>query len=407
MTGVTGSSWDFRGFKKSGIHSLGKYPATMVAEMQFKLLKEWTTGTNQVVLDPFMGSGTSLVEAQRLGFDAIGIDINPYAVLLSQVKTHNYGDVNWHALKARLSERLFFNHGSIENWHFSNIDKWFRPDIIRSLTKVRNAILHEDDIWIRRYLWICMSEVIYYHSNDRTSTFKMHVKPNSQIKNIKDDVIETFLEIVFSKKSYLPVTQQQSVRIVSGDAKKACESLATNSIDVICTSPPYGENATTVTYGQFSILFLKWIDERDISGDEKLLDNFSAIDSFSLGGKNAELEPIDIRVVEEFVNSIAIRKQQKVRRFLSDYLIIIKQLSRVLKRGGVALFTVGNRRVDGVQQPLDLITVQMFKKYSVQLIDEEKRHILSKKMPVRLSSDSKGTPVKSMNEESILIFKKV
>ncbi|WP_225353580.1 hypothetical protein [Lacticaseibacillus thailandensis] len=161
--------------------------------------------------------------------------------------------------------------------------------------------------------------------------------------------------------------------------KKACESLATNSIDVICTSPPYGENATTVTYGQFSILFLKWIDERDISGDEKLLDNFSAIDSFSLGGKNAELEPIDIRVVEEFVNSIAIRKQQKVRRFLSDYLIIIKQLSRVLKRGGVALFTVGNRRVDGVQQPLDLITVQMFKKYSVQLIDEEKRHILSKK----------------------------
>ncbi|WP_263848912.1 site-specific DNA-methyltransferase [Lacticaseibacillus thailandensis] len=76
--------------------------------MQFKLLKEWTTGTNQVVLDPFMGSGTSLVEAQRLGFDAIGIDINPYAVLLSQVKTHNYGDVNWHALKARLSERLFF-----------------------------------------------------------------------------------------------------------------------------------------------------------------------------------------------------------------------------------------------------------------------------------------------------------
>ncbi len=45
-----------------------------------------------------------------------------------------------------------------------------------------------------------MSEVIYYHSNDRTSTFKMHVKPNSQIKNIKDDVIETFLEIVFFRR---------------------------------------------------------------------------------------------------------------------------------------------------------------------------------------------------------------
>ncbi len=35
-----------------------------------------------------------------------------------------------------------------------------------------------------------------------------------------------------------------------------------DTIDISITSPPYGDNATTVTYGQFSILSLFWIDKR-------------------------------------------------------------------------------------------------------------------------------------------------
>ena len=41
----------------------------------------------QLILDPFCGSGTALVEAQRAGFDAVGIDLNPIACRISRVKT--------------------------------------------------------------------------------------------------------------------------------------------------------------------------------------------------------------------------------------------------------------------------------------------------------------------------------
>ena len=50
------------------------------------------------------------------------------------------------------------------------------------------------------------------------------------------------------------------------------------------TSPPYGDNATTVTYGQFSSLSLRWIDPKDLCLEGWELDNYSIIDSKSMGG---------------------------------------------------------------------------------------------------------------------------
>ena len=85
--------WDFKGKIKSGIHKIGKYPATMVPDMQYELLNiivNQIRDNNIKLLDPFCGSGTTLVIAQKLGIDSTGIDINPFATLLSSVKTTIY-----------------------------------------------------------------------------------------------------------------------------------------------------------------------------------------------------------------------------------------------------------------------------------------------------------------------------
>lgn len=145
-------NWDYRGAKKVGLHSLGKYPATMVADMQLKLLEEWTSKTDQTVMDPFMGSGTSIVEAQQLGFKTIGIDINPYAVLLANVKTHSYDHIDWSSVVSTLKDRLCVDKETIHPFYFNGIKKWFRTDIIISLTIVRAAIQAQPDIWVRRFL---------------------------------------------------------------------------------------------------------------------------------------------------------------------------------------------------------------------------------------------------------------
>lgn len=168
--------WDFKGTTKSGIHNIGKYPATMVPDMQYQLLSvvsKHLNNKNITLLDPFCGSGTTLVIAQELGINSVGIDINPYATLLSFVKTNKYDKADVYnaisTIKSNLEQGLNF-----PIFDFYNIKKWFRDDIIKSLSQIRHCILLEKSQDIRKFFWICLSEVIFKFSNDRTSTFKLH-----------------------------------------------------------------------------------------------------------------------------------------------------------------------------------------------------------------------------------------
>lgn len=398
--------WDFKGIYRTKLHTLGRYPATMVPEMQLQLMKTWKKDTYSIMLDPFAGSGTSLVEAQRLGMKVIGIDLNPYAILLSQVKTHSYSNINWDIIINRIKNKLTDSFYCKPIHDFNNIKKWFRPDIIISLSKVRNVIKSEKNPWIRKFLWICMSEVIYTHSNDRTSTFKLYQKPRSQIDNITNNITEDFLSILSKKSSFLPKSDLPSSTIYSGDSIKVCSTIPADSIDIICTSPPYGDNATTVTYGQSSVLFLKWIDKKDLAKTnlDELLANYSAIDSLSLGGKNADQYSYSSKLLDNYLINIDKAKQKKVKKFICDYWKVIKQLSRIIKKDGLIIFTIGNRIVDNQPQPLDELTIEMFKKLGAKNIQNFSRNILSQQTPQRASKNNKV--IKSMNKEKILVFRK-
>lgn len=400
--------WDFKGAKKEGLHKLGKYPATMVAPMQYELLSiiKDNVKVGQKLLDPFMGSGTTLVEGHILNMEVIGIDINPYAVLLSEVKTHSYHHRNFSFVKNRITKKLLDKKYLYCTHSFENIDKWFRSDIKDSLSKIRAVIMEESNQWVRKFLWICFSEVIYSHSNDRTSTFKLHVKKEEDIANITDNCIAYFLKNIKMKEHFLTFSKVPKTTIYSGDSLEELVKLDNDSVDIICTSPPYGDNGTTVTYGQATVLFLKWIDISDLSCDEEMLSNYSKIDSFSMGGINSSNSFPDIAAANKYINSITKEKRKKVERFISDYYEVLSQLSRVLMKGGYMLFTVGNRRVDGIEQPLDKITQEIFLKLGLKEEKLFKRNILSKKMPAKLSYVKDKGAVKSMAQETILIFKK-
>ena len=80
--------WDFKESKKDHIHGICVYPATMVPVMQSKILKillETDPSINNI-FDPFMGSGTILVEGMLNNLDVYGSDINPLSYLLSYFK---------------------------------------------------------------------------------------------------------------------------------------------------------------------------------------------------------------------------------------------------------------------------------------------------------------------------------
>lgn len=398
------SYWDFKDTKASGIHKIAKYPAVMVAPMQSEILSSLIEGnpSYSMMLDPFHGSGVSLVEGGAIGLKVCGVDINPYAHLITKVKLSN---LNRHAVQAKNLEieRKLQNICEYKKHNFINISKWFRPDIIEDLSRLRAIICTEEDADIRHYYWLCFGEIVRIHSNTRTSTFKLHIKEEEKIYSMENNVFKGFINRVNTYYEYLP--KDIDAQLYCDDSIEKLKSFDNSSFDIICTSPPYGDNSTTVTYGQFSSLQLNWIDIEDIGCSHSWLDNFSKIDSASMGGAyNKYLIKKNYLSLNTFLEKISPEKHRKILKFVADYEIVFCEMERVLRNTGTMVLTLANRRVDNTEFPLVDITKEMAIHCGLKLTHILNRKIQNKRMPHRVSRVSNHGAVSSMSKETVLIF---
>jgi site-specific DNA-methyltransferase (cytosine-N4-specific) len=401
--------WDFSGYRNEA--PLVKYPAVMVAPMQECIIKEIINADHTIhnVLDPFVGSGTVLYEGKKIGLDLYGFDINPLAILITSVELEGIpaeGILN--SIKS-LNTRITMLFGNVDAYEFTNIEKWFNHDVILSLTVIRQAIIEEPNDRIRRFFWCCFAETIKKYSNTRTSTFKLHIKSEQQINSLIDDSVPFFREHVQEQYRKFLCYHQRTCSIIlkCGDSKDLLKNLPAASIDLICTSPPYGDNHTTVTYGQFSILPLLWIDKKDLLiWNDYLLENFSAIDTASLGGTIKRGDTKGVKTYEKYIKDISREKSKKVISFFEDYESVFELLANVLKPGKLLVLTLGNRRVDNQEIPFDKFNDMLAYKYGLELDSTITRKIIGKRMPNRVSRVGNEGPVNSMSKEYVKVYRK-
>lgn len=399
----------FKDYKNNGLNGIALYPAMMIDEMQKCILEEilkiYEKKDNLVLLDPFHGAGTTLLIAKQLGVNSIGFDINPLANLITKAKLYDYD----RDVLLSNKDKLFNMLGSNINFqlhNFDKINKWFRSDIIEKLSKIRFCIMKIENKFDRLLFWTIFSNVVRKFSNSRSSTFKLHIKEKQKIDLMNDNVIFEYkkeLDDALTKLSY--DTCLASTQLFCGDSLKLLDDIKSESIDIICTSPPYGDNSTTVTYGQFSSLALRWIPREDLDNFVEIVDyNYSSIDKLSLGGSKRNLSN-NLTCLENYLQLISSTKKQKIINFTEDYIDIFEKLSSKIKKGGYIILTLGNRKVDNKLFPFVKINDELATMYGFSKVTELKRDILRKRIAKKVSSvDSKA--VESMSEEYILIYKK-
>lgn len=411
LNSYTDEYWDFRSSKNEGIHKIANYPATMVAPMQRELLQLLVNENKNYhsMLDPFHGSGVTLVEGQEVGLEVFGIDINPYAHIISLAKLEKYDPRLVESANIKILNIIteLKENGGGELRSFDNINKWFRKDIIEDLSVLRTAIKREQNAKIRRYYWLCFGEIVKKYSNTRTSTFKLHIKEQEKIDGMENNVIgdfETKIKETYELIGYPPLGD---FHLECGDSNCIMKQMKNESFDIICTSPPYGDNGTTVTYGQFSTLQLLWIDESDFNYDISCIENYSRLDSLSLGGalsrNNAFYYP---KILSDYVAKLTPHKRKKILQFYADYENSFREMVRLLKLDGRMVLTVGNRKVDGIEFPFSEINKELAEHYGMNVEYVLMRNIINKRMPQKLSKLSDGKPVESMSKEIILLLKK-
>ena len=88
LVSVTKEDWTFEKINTQEFtHGFHQYPARMHPEIAKRLIEKYAIKSSDIVFDPFMGSGGVLVESMVHGNNSVGIDLNPFAVLLATVKT--------------------------------------------------------------------------------------------------------------------------------------------------------------------------------------------------------------------------------------------------------------------------------------------------------------------------------
>ena len=398
---------EFKNYKKrNDIYGTAMYPAVMVGPVQKVVLKEVLKEKKSArIIDPFHGSGTALYEAFEINanFELYGIDINPLANIITKSKLQGVDnniekDINF--VKNLIEEKNL----SYSLVTFHNIEKWFRKDVIQDLSKIKHAIQQVSSYNNRIYFWVMFSNIVRKYSNTRSSTYKLHIKQPEKIISMKNNALADFIQLI--EKNHVHYSKSSHhFTLLKGDTLKLLNNYEPNYFDILITSPPYGDNATTVTYGQFSILILYWIDNKDLELEGWEYDNFSKIDRESLGGydKHNNKAIYDSYIITLLMGINDERKKKKVKTFFSDYFSFLDLAVNVTKN--YIVMTLGNRTVDGVNIELVDFTKKYLNDRGMQLTYEGKRNIYSKRTP-KILSIKNGVAVHSMNEEHIVIFKK-
>lgn len=392
----------YQAYKKSDdIHGTVLYPAVMVAPVQKDILLDIMKGMDiSSVFDPFHGSGTSLYEAFEASDDIslIGCDINPLANLITRAKLQGVTkDI------ANDIEKLKMNIANYKEYSFTfnNMEKWFREDISAELKKIKQAISKIECKKNRVFFWCMMCDIVRKYCNSRSCTYKLHVKEESRINDMKNNVVIDFISSVEKNASKYNKCCK-SFELYKCDVLKKIIEFPHNTFDISITSPPYGENATTVTYGQFSSLALNWIDKVDLQLQGWELDNYSIIDSNSLGGTNSAgtLTSDLMKLVDPYISKISEDKKKKVLRFFSDYFLFLRELCRVTK--SYIVLTLGNRTVSGVKINLTDISMRFIESNGFTKKQILMREIPNKRMP-KVLSKTDSSVVNSMNQEYVII----
>ena len=141
-------------------HLIHSYPAKLLSNIPYFFLQtNYFCPQDGIVLDPFCGTGTVMLEANISGRNALGADANPLAVLISKVKTTYipsdvlHATLNSIVTSARRSKKEI-------TFETDNIKRWFSSSTILQLTRLEDVIGRIGNKEQKRFFMLCFSNMI-------------------------------------------------------------------------------------------------------------------------------------------------------------------------------------------------------------------------------------------------------
>jgi len=386
-----------------GRHKIHPYPAMLHPLLVDFLIKEFSN-KDDVIFDPFCGSGVTLLQAGINNHEAFGFDINPLALLIAKVKTTKYEIYDLRADFEKLKKDLEKNK-KVDIPEINNIDYWYSQEVINDLGKIR-YVLKNNEYSYKDFFIVCFAFICRNQSYTRNGEFKRYRIKKEKIKDTRNMVFEKYIKHIESMIDIIQKSENPTKKvnpILRNSENKFDPKL---KYDLVITSPPYGDSRTTVAYGEYSSFGIEWTEDINVFGKV----NYK-VDKESVGKKgkiNQEIYKNEILVKTiEKIKSIDKKRSDDVLYFFNGYYNVLRNVVNNLNKNGKICFVVGNRTIKGEQIQMDQITAYFFEQLGLKFKNIFVRDILNKVMPSKNSPSNKvGVTKKTMTNEFIVIFTK-
>ncbi len=404
--------WTFNGSStRDYTHVYHDYPARMIPQVARKLITKYGQSA-KTLYDPYCGTGSSLVEGLLEGLDVFGTDINPLARLIAESKTDysiNSDDLSNEI--ANFQVNIYRKDLKLNIPEIRNVETWFKSQVLEPLGKIRHYIDNIQDSHIRRFFQVAFSETVRESSNTRKGEFKLFRYAPDKLKTHSPDPYKIMLSKL--ERNFRGYAQFNEMMKKLEKHPKAtilglnsvydipCKELPEESIDIVVTSPPYGDSHTTVAYGQYSRLSSEWLS----------LINGENIDNKLMGGKvlkeMPELPSVELNAAISIIYEKNPKRALEVASFYSDLYSSIKNVSKLIRKGGYACYVVGNRTVNSVLLPTSIAITDFFDANGFEYVATHIREIPNKRMPMKNSpTNIAGETSSTMLNEHIVVMKK-
>ena len=232
---LTEINWDFpQRVVHSDIEGIHPYPAKFVTELPRALLSALPVPLGTAVLDPFCGSGTTLVECQRRGLSSIGVDLNPIACLITKVKTSPLPSGLKQVAKETVARARCAEQAVVPE--IPRVDHWFNSDVQNALATMLNEISAMPPAY-QDALRLALSSIIVRVSNQESDTRYAAVDKGSTAEDVYTGFLRAiaYLHDALRNRNY-PLS---SATVIEADTLELDPARIGTGVGMVITSPPY------------------------------------------------------------------------------------------------------------------------------------------------------------------------
>lgn len=236
LAGLEAVDWSFAKRERAHpIEAIHPYPAKFIGEIPRALMRTLPCPEGTLVFDPFAGSGTTLLEAQRRGLQSVGVDLNPIACLIARVKTGaRPTDLTG---TARAISASASRSRAKQKWDIPNVDHWFKAEIQSAIAALLNELVAISDIALYDPLRLALSSILVRVSNQDSDT--RYAAVDKEIE--RADVFTGFVTAAEKLDKALAAREWDiaPATVIEANTLTVRPEQLGGAVGLVITSPPY------------------------------------------------------------------------------------------------------------------------------------------------------------------------